>query len=105
MADRQRDEDVVLQRIVVEEISGAGAEVGDVERPAGDGNRQAKFVLLIPFTVKGSEIETQKRTGDRQQWRGLIITSVIGSCHPIELRNTKGRAYARIGGVLTDCGF
>ena len=62
MSDRQRDEDVVFQRIVVEEIPGAGAEVGDVERPAGDGNRQAEFALLIAFAVKWSEIETQERT-------------------------------------------
>ena len=36
MADRQRDEAVVLERVVVEEIPGAGAEVGDVERPAAN---------------------------------------------------------------------
>ena len=62
MADGQRDENVVLERVVVEEISGAGAEVGDVERPAGDGNREAEFALLIPLTVKWGEIETQERS-------------------------------------------
>ena len=62
MADREWNEDIVFERIVVEEISGAGAEVGDVERPAGDGNREAEFALLIPLTVKWGEIETQERS-------------------------------------------
>ncbi len=48
MADRKRDEDVVLERVVVEEIPGAGAEVGEIERPAGNGNCQAELALFIP---------------------------------------------------------
>jgi len=60
MANRQRDEDIVFECVVVEEIPGAGAEVGDVECPAGDRNRESKFALLIPLTMKWSKIETQE---------------------------------------------
>ena len=52
VADGERDEDIVVERVVVEEIARAGPEVGDIQSPAGDRNGDAEFALLVAFTVE-----------------------------------------------------
>src|SRR5215469_14081774 len=54
--DGQREEDVgVAEDVVVEEIVGCGAEVGNVEGPACEGNGESELALFITLAVQRQE--------------------------------------------------
>ena len=68
----------IAQDVVIEKVLRAGAEVGDVEDPARQRNREPKFVLLITFTPQRQKTKSllggllEQRTVHRQQRRSLI---------------------------------
>ena len=107
--DGERKENVgVAQNIVVEKVLRAGAEVGNVERPARQRNGQTEFVLFIALAAQRQEAESllgsllEQRTIYGEQWRGLVVAPVESAQNPVEARNADGGADPRIDGIFAD---
>src|SRR5512146_286885 len=68
----------VSNHVMVKEIPGRGAEVGDIECPALDRNSQTDLMLFVPFSAQGKEClaGVQPRIGYGDQWRCLIVAPV-----------------------------
>ena len=75
---------------MIEKVSRAGAEVGDVKGPARQRNRESEFVLLIALTPQRQETKSllggllEQRTIHREQRRSLIVASVESAQDPVE---------------------
>src|SRR5258708_33194197 len=75
----EREENVgIAQDVVIKKVFRAGAEVGDVEDPAGERDRQSEFMLFIAFAPQRQETESllgglvQQRTINREQRRRVV---------------------------------
>src|SRR5712664_2665195 len=105
--DRQRKENVgIAEHAMIEEVPNVRLEIGNIKLPAADGNGQAEFALFVPFAAKRQEIEAfvdgllQKRPGNRQKRRSLVVTAVKRPENPVQLRHAKRSADARINVVF-----
>ena len=107
--DGEREENVgVAEHIVVEEVSGAGAEVGNVKGPARERNGQAEFVLFVALTAQRQETESllsglvEQRTVHGEQRRGLVVASIESAQNPVQTRNADGGTNAGINRIFAD---
>jgi hypothetical protein len=56
MLQGEREENVgIAERVVIEKIVGAGAEVAHVKSPSSEGNGQAELALLVALPVQRQE--------------------------------------------------
>src|SRR4029077_19321772 len=105
----EREENVgIAQDVVIEKVLRAGAEVGDVEDPARERNRQSEFMLFIALAPQRQETESllggvvQQRTIHREQRRGLIVTSVEPTQDPVEARYSDSGPDPGIDRIFAD---
>ena len=105
----EREENIgIPEDVVVKEIPRAGAEVGNVKRPARQRDGQTKFMLLVALAAQREKTETllcclfQQRAVHCKQRRGLIVASVESAQHPVQPRNAEGGADSRIHRILAD---
>src|ERR1700694_437483 len=81
--NRQGEEDIrIAQRIVIEKVLRAGAEVVSIYRPPFNRNSNAKLMLFITLAAQRNEIETlgnresEQRSRNRRERRSLIKPSI-----------------------------
>src|SRR6185312_8341849 len=101
--ERQRKKDIgVANDIMIEKVSGCGAEIGEIDRPAVYGNGQSDFVLFVPFSMQWQKclviIQIRISHSD-QRWR-LIVATIKPAQYPIHTRNANGCSNARIGSIF-----
>src|SRR4029077_17945696 len=107
--DGQREEDVgIPKHVVIEKVSGCRAEIGDIERPARQRNRESELALFVPLPMErqksavGSVALRQQRARHGEQWRSLVVASPECARHPVQFRNLQSGAHPRISGVLAE---
>ena len=99
---------------MIEEVSCACSEVGDVEGPSAEGNGDAELVLLVALAMEREKTQALLRrdfteriigsVADGQKRRGLIVATVESAKDPVEMWDANRRADARIGGIFAGAG-
>src|ERR1700747_3834033 len=91
---------------MIEEISGVGFKLREIQRPSSDRNGQAEFALLVGFAAQWQEgksllgSELQQRPGNSGKRRRLVITTVKCTQYPTKFWDAQRGADARIGLVF-----
>ncbi len=107
----ERQKDIrIANRVVVEEISHSGVEVGQRRYPVAQGNGDAVFLLNVALALQREEEnslagrELEQRSGNGVERRRLVVIRISRPQHPIEFRNADGRSQTRIRGILRESG-
>src|SRR2546425_7149502 len=91
----------VAQRVVIEKIPYAGAEIIRFDHPSADGNRDSKLMFFVAFAAQRNETKAlpdcqfKQRPQNCRERRRLIVTSIESVQNPIQTRNADGNSGAR----------
>src|SRR5438270_9839009 len=91
---------------MIEKVFHVSSEIAAINYPALKGNRQTELLLFITLAAQGQKGEAlvgskfEQRAGNGCQRRGLIVAAIESAQDPIQARQTKRCADARVGHVL-----